>query len=63
MTASGLSGSPTEQVWRSVERSYRLGTSSPAFISMRMAVGAVYQTVTPYFWITWYHALARKPPS
>ena len=62
-TASGFRGSPTEQMWRSVERSYRDGTSSPAFISIRMAVGAVYHTVTPYFWMIWYHALARKPPS
>ena len=38
-------------------------TSSPAFISRRIAVGAVYQTVTLCFWMTSYHLLAEKPPS
>ena len=48
-TASGFSGSPTLLMCRSDERLKRPGTSSPAFISMRTAVGAVYHTVTPYF--------------
>ena len=39
------------------------GTSSPAFISRRMAVGAVYQTLTLCFWMTSYHLLAENPPS
>ena len=45
-TASGLSGSPTLAIKRSFDRSNRWATSAPAFISMRIAVGAVYQTVT-----------------
>jgi hypothetical protein len=45
-TASGLSGSPTLARKRSELRSYLRATSAPTFISMRMAVGAVYQTVT-----------------
>ncbi len=45
-TASGLSGSPTLAIRRKFDRSNCLANSAPAFISMRMAVGAVYQTVT-----------------
>ena len=45
-TASGLSGSPTLAISRSLDRSNRLAISVPTFISMRIAVGAVYQTVT-----------------
>ena len=45
-TASGLSGSPTDAAKRRFERSNVFGSSTPDFISMRMAVGAVYQTVT-----------------
>jgi hypothetical protein len=45
-TASGFSGSPTEPMKRSEERSNCAGSDSPAFISRRIAVGAVYQTVT-----------------
>ena len=45
-TASGLSGSPTLARKRNEPRSYLRATSAPTFISMRMAVGAVYQTVT-----------------
>ena len=62
-TASGFSGSPTLAVNRRVERSYLLGISSPAFMSILIAVGAVYQTETLCFWICSYQALARKPPS
>src|SRR5690625_5938700 len=47
--ASGLIGSPTEPSRRSEDRSYRPGSSSPHFITVRMAVGAVYRIVTPYF--------------
>ena len=45
-TASGLSGSPTLARNRNDPRSYFRATSAPTFISMRIAVGAVYQTVT-----------------
>ena len=45
-TASGFSGSPTLATKRSADRSYSPGSSSPARMSMRIAVGAVYQTVT-----------------
>ena len=46
-TASGLSGSPTLAIKRKLERSNCPGdVRRPAFISMRMAVGAVYQTET-----------------
>ena len=47
-TASGLSGSPTLAIKRSLDRSNRLVISVPTFISILIAVGAVYQTVT--FW-------------
>src|SRR5574338_67490 len=42
-TASGLSGSPTLATNRSAGNAKRLAMSTPAFISMRTAVGAVYQ--------------------
>ena len=45
-TPSGLSGSPTLAIKRSLDKSYRLAISAPTFISIRIAVGAVYQTVT-----------------
>src|SRR5262245_52033873 len=45
--ASGLIGSPTEPSRRSVLRSCLRGHSTPHFIKARMAVGAVYKTVTP----------------
>ncbi|RPK55662.1 hypothetical protein EES44_27995 [Streptomyces sp. ADI96-15] len=48
--ASGLIGSPTEPSTRRLERSYLAGMSSPHFMNVRMAVGAVYSSVTPYFW-------------
>ena len=53
-TPSGLSGSPTLHMWRSDERSRRFTGSIPSFISMRMAVGAVYQTVILCFSIVSY---------
>ncbi len=48
--ASGLIGSPTEPSTRRLERSYLAGMSAPHFMNVRMAVGAVYSSVTPYFW-------------
>ena len=39
--ASGLIGSPTEPSSRSEERSWRSGISSPHFMKVRIAVGAV----------------------
>src|SRR4051812_1133618 len=47
--ASGLIGSPTEPSSRSELKSCFFGHSTPHFIKARMAVGAVYRTVTPYF--------------
>ncbi len=47
--ASGLIGSPTEPSRRSEERSCRLGQDSPKRIRPRMAVGAVYRMLMPYF--------------
>jgi hypothetical protein len=45
-TASGLSGSPTLAMNLSFSNECFFARSNPAFISMRIAVGAVYQTVT-----------------
>ena len=39
-------GSPTLPSSRSEERSWRAGSASPCFMKARMAVGAVYRTVT-----------------
>ena len=39
--ASGLIGSPTDPSSRRLERSHRLGYSSPHFMNVRIAVGAV----------------------
>ena len=47
-TASALSGSPTLAMNRSRGNRYCAASSGPALISMRIAVGAVYQTVTPW---------------
>src|SRR3954447_22590385 len=47
--ASGLIGSPTDPRRRSLERSWDSGNSVPHFMNVRMAVGAVYRIVTPYF--------------
>src|SRR3954451_18371027 len=47
--ASGLIGSPTEPSSRSDERSCLAGSSVPHFMNVRIAVGAVYRIVTPYF--------------
>src|SRR3954468_7322106 len=48
--ASGLIDSPTLPSRRSDDRSYFAGMSSPHFMQVRIAVGAVYSSVTPYFW-------------
>jgi hypothetical protein len=45
-TASGFSGSPTLARNRSALVSNLCASSTPAFMSMRIAVGAVYHTVT-----------------
>src|SRR6476646_2211865 len=47
--ASGLIGSPTEPITRRLDRSCLAGSSDPHFMNVRIAVGAVYSTVTPYF--------------
>ena len=45
--ASGLMGSPTVPSTRSVDRSWAVGSAVPHFMNVRMAVGAVYNWVTP----------------
>ena len=45
-TASALSGSPTLAMKRSSGYARVRASGVPAFISMRIAVGAVYQTLT-----------------
>src|SRR3954468_14915754 len=47
--ASGLIGSPTEPRIRSDDRSWASGNWVPHFMNVRMAVGAQYRIVTPYF--------------
>src|SRR5688500_11970361 len=47
--ASGLMGSPTEPRRRSELMSCLAGYSVPHFMKVRIAVGAVYRMVTPYF--------------
>src|SRR6478735_2990030 len=47
--ASGLIGSPTEPITPRLDRSCLAGSSDPHFMNVRIAVGAVYSTVTPYF--------------
>src|SRR3954452_12673758 len=47
--ASGLMGSPTLPSTRSEERSCFSGSCVPHFMYVRIAVGAVYKIVTPYF--------------
>ena len=62
-TASGFSGSPTLATKRKLDRSYSRASSGPAFISMRRAVGAVYQTVTRWSWRIWYQRSASNSAS
>ncbi len=50
-TASGFSGSPTLARKHRLERSNFPATSAPARISMRIAVGAEYHTVTLWSWM------------
>ena len=45
-TTSGFSGSPTLAMWRRLDSSRPASGSAPAFMSIRSAVGAVYQTLT-----------------
>src|ERR1035438_6522426 len=47
--ASGLIGSPTEPSRRKELKSCLFGHSTPHFMNARIAVGAVYKMVTPYF--------------
>src|SRR5207249_9936865 len=47
--ASGLIGSPTVPSKRSELKSCFFGHSTPHFMKARIAVGAVYRMVTPYF--------------
>jgi hypothetical protein len=61
--ASGLSGSPTLAMKRSAERSYRAPASAPTFISIRTAVGAVYQTLTRWSWRIPYQRSASNSAS
>ena len=62
-TPSACSGSPTLAATRSRDRSYSWATSAPSRISRRIAVGAVYQTVTRWSWRMRYHRSASKSPS
>ena len=62
-TASGLSGSPTLARKRRARKSWARARAVPAFISMRMAVGAVYQTVTRSLSRMPYQRAASKSPS
>src|SRR5437588_7022786 len=47
--ASGLIGSPTDPSTRRVDMSWASGNCVPHFMKVRMAVGAQYRMVTPYF--------------
>src|SRR4030088_2392813 len=47
--ASGLIGSPTEPSTRRLVRSCLAGYSLPQRMNVRIAVGAVYRMLTPYF--------------
>ena len=61
-TASGLSGSPTLAMNRSALRSNERGRSAPARISIRTAVGAVYQTLTRWSCSVPYQRSASNSP-
>ena len=63
ITASALSGSPTEARWRSEERSCCFTAASPSRMSERMAVGAEYHTVTLLSWMKRYQRAAVNPES
>ena len=63
-TTSGLSGSPTLATNRSARQVARARRGPrPARISIRSAVGAVYQTVTPASSRTRYQRSASNSPS
>ena len=62
-TASGFSGSPTLATKRSADRSCSLRASAPARISIRTAVGAVYQTRDPLALERRYQRSASNSPS
>src|SRR3989338_9113290 len=62
LIASGFNGSPTLLMSRKLERSYLLIISVPAFISILIAVGAVYQTLTLYSSIIEYHFSGSNLP-
>src|SRR4051812_16026818 len=53
--ASGLMGSPTDPNSRNDESSNFAGMSSPHFMNVRIAVGAVYSSVTRYFSMISHH--------
>ena len=62
-TASGFSGSPTlARKRRELTSNFRT-RSRPVFISMRMAVGAVYQTETFWSWRIPYQRWASNSAS
>ena len=62
-TASGFRGSPTLAMKRSAERSRPSSGAAPSFIIMRIAVGAVYQTLTRSFSSTSYQVAASNSAS
>src|SRR4051812_26204738 len=53
--ASGLMGSPTLPRTRRLLMSWASGYCVPHFMNVRMAVGAQYKMVTPYFSISDHH--------
>ena len=62
-TASGFSGSPTLAMKRSADRLRPRTASEPSFIIMRIAVGAVYQTLTRSCSSTEYQVVASNSAS
>lgn len=62
LMTSGFNGSPTLSTCRSEVRSYFATISSPAPISIRKAVGALYQTLTPSRSIVPYQLSGLKRP-
>src|SRR5699024_9195612 len=59
---SGLSGSPTDKILFSDDKSYLSIISSPALINILNAVGAVYHIVTLYSSIIPYQASGENLP-
>src|SRR5699024_6565434 len=62
LTTSGFSGSPTDSTWRKLDKSCDSTIASPAPISIRKAVGALYQIVTLYSSIALYQASGENRP-